>query len=386
MLKNSIKIFIVALMFLPLISEAGNKKIEAKLKEIKEQVAPDKRQDVFEITYEYKKKKQLVLKGKVSEKQAHEALVSAFPDAIDSIEILPTDKWAQVRISVACLRTKPGHASEMASQAVMGTPLRILEKNGDWWRVQTPDGYISYVINNSLTEKTDDEMIEWRNSERLIVTSFHQVYAYNSDTTQSTRDIVTDLVNGVIVSGKLDENSKRTEITLPDGRIAWVDNKDVMPIENWANQEFNSKLILDVAYSMMGIPYLWGGTSTKSLDCSGLAKVSYYANGIILMRDASQQAKTGYKIPAENWRECKAGDLLFFGNAKTRRVTHVAIYDNNGKYIHSSGRVKCNSVDAESPLYLTTPFFHAVRIAGMEGTDGICRVKEHGWYFNNDNK
>ncbi len=386
MLKNSIKIFIVALMFLPLISEAGNKKIEAKLKEIKEQVAPDKRQDVFEITYEYKENKQLVLKGKVSEKQAHEALVSAFPDAIDSIEILPTDKWAQVRISVACLRTKPGHASEMASQAVMGTPLRILEKNGDWWRVQTPDGYISYVINNSLTEKTDDEMIEWRNSERLIVTSFHQVYAYNSDTTQSTRDIVTDLVNGVIVSGKLDESSSRSKIILPDERIAWVDNKDVMPIEIWADQEFNSKLILDVAYSMMGIPYLWGGTSTKSLDCSGLAKVSYYANGIILMRDASQQAKTGYKIPAENWRECKAGDLLFFGNAKTRRVTHVAIYDNNGKYIHSSGRVKCNSVDAESPLYLTTPFFHAVRIAGMEGTDGICRVKEHGWYFNNDNK
>ena len=373
-------------MFLPLISEAGNEKTDAKLKEIKEQVAPDKRQDVFEITYEYKKKKQLVLKGKVSEKKAHEALVSAFPDAIDSIEILPTDKWAQVRISVACLRTKPGHASEMASQAVMGTPLRILEKNGDWWRVQTPDGYISYVINNSLAEKTDEEMIEWRNSERLIVTSFHQVYAYNSDSTQSVRDIVTDLVNGVIVSGKLDENSKRSEITLPDGRIAWVDNKDVMPIENWANQEFNSKLILDVAYSMMGIPYLWGGTSTKSLDCSGLAKVSYYANGIILMRDASQQAKTGYKIPAENWRECKAGDLLFFGNAKTRRVTHVAIYDNNGKYIHSSGRVKCNSVDAESPLYLTTPFFHAVRIDGMEGTDGICRVKEHGWYFNNDNK
>lgn len=385
MLKCIVKYLLAVVFFMPLVGYATNKDIDKKLKAIKEQVAPDRRQDVFEITYEYKKKKQLVLKGKVSEKKAHEALMAEFPDAIDEVKILPKDKWAQVRISVACLRTKPGHASEMASQAVMGTPLRLLEKEGDWWRVQTPDGYISYVINNSLAEKTDEEMKQWRNSERLIVTSLHQICAYLSDTTIATRDIVTDLVNGVIVSGKLNEKSNRSEIILPDGRVAWVDNKDVMSVETWADQKFNSDLILNVAYSMMGTPYLWGGTSSKSLDCSGLAKVSYYANGIILMRDASQQAKTGYKIPAENWKECEAGDLLFFGNAKTRRVTHVAIYDNAGTYIHSSGRVKCNSVDPESALYLTTPFFHAVRIAGMEGTEGICRVIEHDWYFN-DNK
>ncbi len=385
MLKYIIKCLFVAIFFMPLIGNAKGQKIEAKINAIKEQFAPDKRQNVFEITYEYKKKKQFILKGKVSDKKAYDALIAEFPEAIDSIRVMPNDKWAQVRISVACLRTNPGHASEMASQAVMGTPLRLLEKEGDWWRVQTPDGYISYIIDNSLIEKSADEMNEWRNSERLIVTSLNQVNAYSSDSTFAVRDIVTDLVNGVIVLGKLNENSNRSEIVLPDGRIAWVDNKNVKPIEKWAGQKFDSDLILNVAYSMMGTPYLWGGTSTKSLDCSGLAKVSYYANGIILMRDASQQAKTGYKIPAENWRDCKAGDLLFFGNAKTKRVTHVAIYDKDGAYIHSSGRVKCNSVDPESPSYLTTPFFHAVRIAGMEGTEGICRVIEHDWYFN-DNK
>lgn len=76
-----------------------------------------------------------------------------------------------------------------------------------------------------------------------------------------------------------------------------------------------------------------------------------------------------------------AGDLLFFGNAKTGRVTHVAIYDHDGRYIHSSGRVKRNSVDPESPEYLTTPFLHAVRIAGNEGTPGITPVKDHPWFF-----
>ena len=170
-------------------------------------------------------------------------------------------------------------------------------------------------------------------------------------------------------------------IKLPDDRRAYVDVSDVAPIEEWAAQNFNPEKILDIAYSMEGTPYLWGGTSTKAIDCSGLAKVSYFANGIILMRDASQQALTGTRIEASDWPNCQAGDLLFFGNPSTRRVTHVAIYDNNGNYVHSSGRVKRNSVDPESSSYLKTPFLHAVRIAGNEETKGITRARNHNWYF-----
>ncbi|MDE6160251.1 MAG: C40 family peptidase, partial [Muribaculaceae bacterium] len=172
------------------------------------------------------------------------------------------------------------------------------------------------------------------------------------------------------------------EVTLPDGRKGWVDASAMTEISEWAGQEFNPDEILDTAYSMEGTPYLWGGTSAKTLDCSGLAKTGYLANGIILRRDASQQALTGKRIEASDWRECEAGDLLFFGNADTRRVTHVAIYDHDGNYVHSSGRVKRNSIDPESADYLTTPFLHAVRIHGYEGSDGITRAADHNWYFN----
>ena len=289
-------------------------------------------------------------------------------------------QWALSRISVAHMRTKPGHSSEISSQVIMGMPIKLIEKDGDWWRVETPDGYQGYIIDNSLVIMDSLKLNAWKDSKRVVVTSMHQTYVYESKDKISNRNIITDVVNGVILEGEK-TNEAYTKVTLPDGRIGYIQSEYITPIEEWASQEFNSDLILNMAYSMMGLPYLWGGTSTKSLDCSGLAKVCYLANGIILRRDAYQQAETGVKIEASNWHECETGDLLFFGNKKNNRVTHVAIYDKDGLYIHSSGRVKVNSIDPQSEIYLTTPFFHATRIKSAIGTEGITKAANHPWYF-----
>lgn len=351
--------------------------------------APDKRQVVFDIKAYNDPDGGMIVGGKTSEASVRDALVAQLnasgADYSDRIAVLPDTLWAQPRISVACLRMRPGHASEMASQAIMGMPLRVLEKEGNWYRVQTPDGYIAWVTGSSISLKSAAEMKAWRSSRRYIVSSPYQTRAYRTADATGLRDAVTDLVNGNIVEaveGKGSVSNGRILIKLPDGRTGYAPIADLTPVDVWADQNFNPEKILDIAYSMEGTPYLWGGTSIKSLDCSGLAKVSYLANGIILMRDASQQALTGKRIEAKDWRKCEAGDLLFFGNAKTGKVTHVAIYDNNGHYVHSSGRVKRNSVDPDDPSYLTTPFLHAVRISGSEETPGITRARNHPWYFN----
>ena len=289
--------------------------------------------------------------------------------------------WGLARISVAHMRTKPGHSSELSSQVIMGMPIKLIEKKGDWWFCETPDGYNGYIIENSMTIMDSIQMNLWRESNRVVVTSIHQTYIYKSPKSTSYMDIITDVVNGAILVGEKSID-KFTKVNLPDGRIGYINSNDITPIKKWASQEFKAELILKMAYSMMGLPYLWGGTSTKSLDCSGLAKVCYLANGIILRRDAYQQAETGTRIDASNWQTCEAGDLLFFGNKKTKRVTHVAIYNNNGLYIHASGRVKENSIDTESSIYLTTPFFHATRIKNAIGSDGIIQAINHPWYFN----
>lgn len=289
--------------------------------------------------------------------------------------------WALPRISVAHIRVRPTHSAELSSQAIMGMPIKLLNKDGDWWHVETPEGYTGYIIGNSLSIKTTEEISQWKNSERVVVSSFFQTQILKYPGKNGIRDVITDVVNGVILEGEKTDN-EFTKVKLPDGRKGYIKSSEIMPIQKWAKQAFNSQLILDLAYSMHGLPYLWGGTSIKSLDCSGLVKVCYYANGIILRRDAYQQAETGIKINPENWQQYEAGDLLFFGNIKTQKVTHVAIYNENGLYIHASGRVKVNSIDPQNDLYLATPFFHACRINGAVGNDGIIQAINHPWYFN----
>lgn len=359
------------------------------LGEVKASHAPDKRQIVYEIEAESGPGGVVAVKGVTSEQAAYDATVAALNAAYvaftDSMRVYPSDRWALVRIPAASLRTQGRHAAEMATQAVLGTPLRVLEQAGEWFRVQTPDGYIAYVPSSSIVERTDTDMAAWRAANRYVVTAPYQIRVYTTPDNPGLRDVVSDLVNGCIIEDADDQapgvgRNGYIHIKLPDGRKGYVAADAITPIAEWAAQPFDAQKILDIAYSMEGTPYLWGGTSTKALDCSGLAKVSYLSNGIILMRDASQQALTGTRIEAADWHDCEAGDLLFFGT-RSGRVTHVAIYDEAGNYVHSSGRVKRNSVDPESDSYLTTPFLHAVRIHGNEGTPGITRAADHPWYF-----
>ena len=103
---------------------------------------------------------------------------------------------------------------------------------------------------------------------------------------------------------------------------------------------------------MLGVPYLWGGTSPKGNDCSGFTKTVYLMNGFVIPRDASQQVTAG-KIVDENlkFEGLEKGDLMFFGtpakDGKKQRVTHVGIWLGNGKgeFIHSASNVHLSSVN-----------------------------------------
>ncbi len=291
-------------------------------------------------------------------------------------------EWAQVRLSVSQQRGEPRESAEIVSQAIMGTPVQVVEKKGSWWMVETPDGYHGWMDALSLEAKTDEQMQAWRSAPRLVATYPYQAVAYAEPDATSPRRVVTDIVPGDIFEGSLDKvQNGRVQITTPDGRTAWADAAVFTPIEVWAAQDFDSDVILDHAFAAMGAPYLWGGLTVKGTDCSGLVRQAYFSNGYILRRDASQQCKTGKQLDPTDQDSFQPADLLFFGNKSTGRISHVGLYDSNHHMIHSSGRVRYNSIDPSLPNYYDREILKAVRIAGSEGTDGITQARNHPWYF-----
>lgn len=352
------------------------------LKELKNNIAPDKRTAVWDVNT-IDQNGVLTVWGTVGTQEQKDAVskalngTGAFQNQLVVLEnSLPADRrWAVVKLSIATLRTSGRHAAEMATQAIMGTPVKVIQADDDWYRVQTPDDYIAYVPSSSLRFMTAQELQAWKQARRCIVT----VYDTRLVTKPGGDETVTDLVLGNVLEYK-GEKGKWVLLATPDGRQGYVEKASVQDFAEWSKQDFNVEQIEKTAFRMMGSSYLWGGTSTKVTDCSGLSKVSYFSNGIILQRDASQQALYGLKIKGSDWQQCQPGDLLFFGNSATGRVTHVGIYLHDGKYIHCSGQVKVNSLVDGADDYLY-PALSASRVAGQVGTKGITAVRNHPWYF-----
>ncbi len=96
--------------------------------------------------------------------------------------------------------------------------------------------------------------------------------------------------------------------------------------------------IVQTARRYIGVPYAWGGASTREgFDCSGLTMTVYRLNGMELPHSAYDQFLAGRAISRE---ELKQGDLVFFASGRGKHISHVGIYSGQGQFIHAPGRGK----------------------------------------------
>ena len=326
---------------------------------VKEEYAPDKRVAIFAVEADTRDTT-VVLTGETDNPRAKQVLLERLQNKkitfVDSVNVLPDsslgeDTLGVVTISVANIRSQPKHSGELATQATMGTPLRLLKKEGDWHLVQTPDKYISWM-QGSFVPMDTAAYGAWQAADKLIFTSPYG-FAYQDETFS---DPVSDLVMGNVMALK-GGNRVAYWVKFPDGREGYVPRDEATPFDEWiASAEATEETVVNTAMQLMGVPYLWGGTSAKGVDCSGYTKTIYFMNGHVLPRDASQQVHAGEPVDEDkNFDQLRPGDLLFFGRAATdstrERVTHVGMWIGNDEFIHAPGleaRVRVSSIDPEA--------------------------------------
>lgn len=361
---------------------------------IKLKFAPDKRTAIFDIRQERNESGSVILIGETNLPKAKEELLALLKnkniEVIDSINILPDARLGEktygfITLSVANIRTKPDHPAELATQAILGAPVKILKYDDGWYLVQTSDGYIGWVDNDGVEAVTKEDYLSWINGKKIIYTA-HLGFSYTAPSKESQS--VSDVVNGSILKF-LGEEKDFYKIEYPDKRTAYIPASEAVFYDKWiAGINPKADEIISDAKKLMGLPYLWGGTSVKGIDCSGFIKTVYFLNGVILPRDASQQALTGENVEVgENFENLQPGDLLFFGRKasadKNEKVTHVAMYIGNGEYIHSSGKVKINSILAERSNFnkhYFNGFLRAKRILSSINKNGIFLINSNEFY------
>ena len=260
-------------------------------------------------------------------------------------------QWGVVNISVCNQRATPNYSAEMVSQALLGTPVHILQMGGDynWPQVQTPDSYIGWVHKDAIRYMDFEQYHAWNAAPKVVVTS---LFALIRKKPSDKAETLSDAVAGCRLK-YLGKSRRFFIVEFPDGRVGYISTKDAQTESAWRkNLKQTPEAILATAQSMLGFPYIWAGMSPKGTDCSGFVRTVLFMHDIIVPRDAGPQARVGQRIG--RMEDLAPGDLVFFGRWKengTPGVSHVGFYLGEGRFIHSLGLVKIGSFRPEDPLY-----------------------------------
>ncbi|MFT4841776.1 MAG: cell wall-associated NlpC family hydrolase [Planctomycetota bacterium] len=365
-----------------------NEQAQQLLAGAKHRLAPDRRTSVFDVTAVLGAKG-VTLTGEVHDQQLLQRLLTFYQagcavPVIDQLSALPDPTFGVVCVSVANLRSKPGHSQELGTQVLLGTPLRILKQAGGWSYVQAPNDYLCWT-NDRMQRMDASEFATWRKQAKVIITdTFTTVLSQASAGSQA----ISDAVAGGLLSLE-GERGEFYRVRYPDGRTGFVAKSAAMPFASWlTDTDDDPKHLIATARRFFGVPYLWGGTSTKGMDCSGFTSTVWFLNGVLLPRDASQQVHAGLAVAIDDaMSQVQPGDLLFFGRRATdnqrERVTHVGISLGGMRFIHASTDVHENSFDPAADDYsagLKGSLLHVRRVIDQDANTGVRPLREHSLY------
>jgi gamma-D-glutamyl-L-lysine dipeptidyl-peptidase len=247
-----------------------------------------------------------------------------------------------VRASIAPMHAESRVSSPQISQRLAGHTVEVIEVSGDWLRVRGEDGYDGWMHRGYVVVGGDESAAgPARRPLSLGCVA---------------RDAITEVSRALPLGAWLAPTERLVNGTAIDAQ------------DRAATFPRNASTIARTAVERFaGTPYQWGGVSPWGADCSGLTQTTFWLHGVMLPRDAWQQAEVGTDAGAHvaSWQPA---DLLFFSDRTDKRITHVGISLGESRMVHLAlgrGGYAVERLDATDDAYvvaLMTRFVVARRI------------------------
>lgn len=245
------------------------------------------------------------------------------------------------------LMREPARQCEQVDELLLGWRVEILEQAAPgWYRVRSDYHYEGFAPAAALCADEGRTAAFVSLPLQVVTKGFCAVLA--APKVQSWP--VAELTRGALIAplSGADENGWVT-VALPDGRAGYIRRSHLGPYCNapCPDEEAFRRAAAETALSYLGSSYRWGGKSPLGIDCSGLAFMAYWLNGVTIFRDA--RIEPGFPVRPTSRSEMKQGDLLYFPG-------HMAVYLGDGVYVHATARdgsdgVVLNSLDPAAPHY-----------------------------------
>jgi cell wall-associated NlpC family hydrolase len=243
-------------------------------------------------------------------------------DAHAVADLPDADAWTRVLDAEGTADRRIGLHGRTLTQLLLGEPALVLEERDGWSRVAAlwqrssahETGYPGWVRTAHLdtpVDRVDGPTAYVTAPSATCTVDTGQVLALSFGTALWAGD------------GPADPGADgEVTVLLPGGRRGTVARADVHRSDKAEQPRLDPDDLLATARRFLGLRYLWGGTSAWGLDCSGLVHLSLRAHGVLLPRDAFDQAADDHHLEPVPLDGVQPGDLYFFARPG-ERVYHV---------------------------------------------------------------
>ncbi len=240
-----------------------------------------------------------------------------------------------VSVPVANMFSKPSADVDVVSQAIFSTAVDELAEQPGWIKIKTPqDGYTGWVARADLVALGGNNPYATTGEIAEVEELRSHLYREPDVTTQAPLMTLPFEARLQVLQEK--PGGRWLKVQLPDQRVAWVQQGDVVLSMNGGADlvpHMTIPQMVKFSHRFLGLPYTWGGSSSFGYDCSGFVQMLMRQRGYLIPRDADVQAAWSGFEPVKVSR-LRAGDVLFFGG--DGKITHTGMFIGHGKFIQAT--------------------------------------------------